>query len=186
VLRFLFKFTTLAYLPLLLVAEQGASVTQAGLVLSVSALAAAVSATQMVRVLPRTSVGWASGVALTGIGGALLLFALTPAWYVSLAVGLLYGAGDGAVSVIQDTVVAQSVAPEVRNGAMAFSGAVKNSGKLAAPLVMSALVATISLSASFVVMAFVALAGAAYAAVRGNLRVSELTAVAALESDGAS
>lgn len=167
--RFLFKFTTLTYLPLLLVREHGATATQAGVVLSVSALAAAATATQMPALVRRSSVGTLAMAALGCVGTAFVLFAVVPVWWASLAVGVLYGVGDGVVSVIQDTFVAQSVDHAVRAGAIALSGSAKNSGKLAAPLIMSGLVAVVDVDSAFLVMASFAVAAVAMAAARRDL-----------------
>lgn len=173
VVRFVFKFTTLTYLPLLLVREHGASARQAGLVLSVSALAAAAIATRMPALARRVSLGALAMAALSCSGTALVLFAVVPQWWAAIAIGTLFGAGDGVASVIQDSFVVQSVEPSVRAGAVALSGSVKNAGKLAAPLLMTGLVAVMGIGTAFVLIASLAAVVVVAAAAQRDLRLPE-------------
>jgi len=159
VLRFVFKFTMLTYLPLLLVDEHGLSLTQSGVVLGVAALTAAAASTQVARLLRTVRPSLVVAGALAAIGTALAAFAFVDSWFVAIAVGMAFGAGDGTVSVIQDAFVAQSAEPSVRSGVVSVSATTKNLGKLAAPLVMGALVAVMPIERAFLIMAGVALGG---------------------------
>jgi MFS transporter, ACDE family, multidrug resistance protein len=159
VLRFVFKFTMLTYLPLLLVDEHGLSLTQSGVVLGVSALTAAVSSTQVARLLRTVRPSLVVAGAFAAIAMALAAFAVVEYWVVAIVVGMAFGAGDGTVSVIQDAFVAQAAEPAVRSGVVSVSATTKNLGKLAAPLVMGALVAVMPIEQAFLVMAGVALGG---------------------------
>ena len=103
-LRFIFKFTMLTYLPLLLVDEHGLSLTEAGVVLGVSALTAAVASTQVARLLRNVRPSVVVAGALAAIGTALAAFAFVDTWFVAIVVGMAFGAGDGTVSVIQDAL----------------------------------------------------------------------------------
>jgi predicted MFS family arabinose efflux permease len=159
VLRFVFKFTMITYLPLLLVEEEGMSLTQSGAVLGVSALTAAVASTQVARLLRTVRPSIVVAGALAAVGAALAAFAFVGSWAVALVVGMLFGAGDGTVSVIQDAFVAQAAEPSVRAGVVSVSATAKNLGKFAAPLVMGVLVAVMTIEQAFLVMAGVALGG---------------------------
>jgi MFS family permease len=159
VLRFVFKFTMLTYLPLLLVDEHGLSLTQSGVVLGVSALTAAVASTQVARVLRTVRPSLVVAGALAAIGLALAAFAVVDSWFVAIVVGMAFGTGDGMVSVIQDAFVAQAAEPAVRSGVVSVSATTKNLGKLAAPLVMGALVAVMPIERAFLVMSGTALVG---------------------------
>jgi MFS transporter, ACDE family, multidrug resistance protein len=159
VLRFVFKFTMLTYLPLLLVDEHGLSLTQSGVVLGVSALTAAVSSTQVARLLRTVRPSLVVAGAFAAIAMALAAFAVVEYWVVAIVVGMAFGAGDGTVSVIQDAFVAQAAEPAVRSGVVSVSATTKNLGKLTAPLVMGALVAVMPIEQAFLVMAGVALGG---------------------------
>ena len=159
VLRFIFKFTMLTYLPLLLVDEHGLSLTEAGVVLGVSALTAAVASTQVARLLRNVRPSVVVAGSLAAIGTALAAFAFVDTWFVAIVVGMAFGAGDGTVSVIQDAFVAQAAEPTVRAGVVSVSATTKNFGKLAAPLVMGALVAVMPIEQAFLVMAGVAFCG---------------------------
>jgi hypothetical protein len=83
------------------------------------------------------------------------------------------GVGDGSLSIIQDTFVAQSVHPAVRAGAMALSGTAKNIGKLGAPLLISGLLAFVSISAAFYVVAAVAALGTTAAFLQRDLTLND-------------
>jgi predicted MFS family arabinose efflux permease len=157
--RFVFKFTMITYLPLLLVDEHGMSLTQSGAVLGVSALTAAAASTQVARLLRTVRPSIVVAGALAAVGAALAAFAFVGSWAVAIAVGMLFGAGDGTVSVIQDAFVAQAAEPAVRAGVVSVSATTKNLGKFAAPLLMGALVAVLTIEQAFLVMACVALGG---------------------------
>lgn len=168
VLRFVFKFTTITYLPLLLVDERGLSLTQSGAVLGLAALTAAGASTQVARVLRAVRPSFVVAGSLAAMGAALVAFAFVESWALALAVGTLFGAGDGTVSVIQDAFVAEAAEPSVRSGVVAVSATTKNVGKLAAPLLMGALVAVVDIDQAFLVMAAIALGGSlAYSRQRG-------------------
>jgi predicted MFS family arabinose efflux permease len=169
VLRFLFKFTMITYLPLLLVGERGLSLTQSGDVLGVSALAAGLASTQVARLLRTLRPSLVVAAAMTAVGGALAAFAFVEAWPAAIAIGIAFGAGDGMVSVIQDAFVAQAADPGVRSAVVAVSATTKNVGKIAAPLVMGALVAVIPIERAFLVMAMVALAASSLYSSRRSL-----------------
>jgi MFS transporter, ACDE family, multidrug resistance protein len=159
VLRFIFKFTMLTYLPLLLVDEHGLSLTESGVVLGVSALTAAMASTQVARLLRNVRPSVVVAGAMAAIGTALAAFAFVDTWLVAIVVGMAFGAGDGTISVIQDAFVAQAAEPTVRSGVVSVSATTKNFGKLAAPLVMGALVAVMPIERAFLVMAGVAFGG---------------------------
>ncbi|MGH9139223.1 MAG: MFS transporter [Acidimicrobiales bacterium] len=169
VLRFLFKFTMITFLPLLLVREHGMSLTQSGVVLGVSALAAGLASTQVARLLQTVRPSLLVAASLASVGAALAAFAFVDAWLVAIVVGLAFGAGDGMVSVIQDAFVAQAADPSVRSAVVAVSATAKNVGKIAAPLVMGALVAVIPIEQAFIVMAAVALGGSLLYSTRRSL-----------------
>jgi len=183
VLRFVFKFTTITYLPLLLVDERGLSLTESGLVLGLAALTAAGASTQVARVLRAVRPSLVVAGSLAAMGAALTAFAFVESWALALVVGMLFGAGDGTVSVIQDAFVAQAAEPSVRSGVVAVSATTKNIGKFAAPLLMGALVAVLDIDQAFLVMAAVALGGAlAYSRQRGlDRRLPIHDAVTAVE-----
>jgi MFS transporter, ACDE family, multidrug resistance protein len=169
VLRFLFKFTMITYLPLLLVGEHGLSLTQSGVVLGTSALAAGLASTQVARLLHTLRPSLVVAAALAAVGTALAAFSVVDTWLLAIAVGIVFGAGDGMVSVIQDAFVAQAADPAVRSAVVAVSATTKNIGKIAAPLVMGVLVAAIPIEQAFLVMAAVAFGGAALYGSRRSL-----------------
>lgn len=151
--RFLFKFVMLAYLPLLLVNQRGASLTQVGIVISITSLSAVIVATlipAVMRRIPPSVVVMGSVLALALSTGA---FTMVPDWRWALFVGMAYGVGDGALSVLLDTYAIHTARSHVRAGMVSVSQAARNLGKLSAPLAMTAIIAISSVEVAFVVMA---------------------------------
>jgi MFS transporter, ACDE family, multidrug resistance protein len=151
--RFLFKITMYAYLPLLLVNERGSSLTEVGIVISLTSLAAVIMATLIpaaIRRIPPSVVAMGSVLGLALSTGA---FTLVPDWKWALLVGTAYGIGDGALSVLLDTYAIHTAQSHVRAGMVSVSQAARNLGKLSAPLAMTAIIAVSSVEVAFVVMA---------------------------------
>lgn len=156
--RYLFKFVMLAYLPLLLVNERDASLTQVGIVVSFTSLVAVVTTVRvpaLIRRIPPSGAAIGSVVALAISTGA---FSAVPDWRWALLVAAIYGIGDGAIAVLQDTYAIHTSRAHLRAGMVSISQTVRNLGKFVAPLAMTALVALSSLEIAFIVMAAVGLA----------------------------
>ena len=130
-LRFVCKFALVAYLPLLLVDRRGASLTQAALVLSVASGVAAAVNFLVVRLLRRMPASRLLGAAAALVGVSLAGFALAPNWQVALAVAVVFGIGDGMLTVVQNALVTEAAPAGVRAGLVAVSGMTRNAGKLA-------------------------------------------------------
>ncbi|MCC6224623.1 MAG: MFS transporter [Thermoleophilia bacterium] len=147
-LRFWCKFAILAYLPLMLV-QGGAMVMQAALVLTVGSGVAALVSTQVLRLLRRAPASRLLDVAVVLVGAALVGFALAPGWEIALAVGVVYGLGDGVLMILQNALVVEGAPAGVRAGLIAVNGTARNAGKLLAPLAMAAIVALASPAFAF-------------------------------------
>jgi sugar phosphate permease len=93
---------------------------------------------------------------IVSIGLAMVGFSIAPGWQIALAVGVLYGVGDGVLSVLQDSYAIQTARQHVRAGMISVSQTARNLGKLLSPLVMTAVVAVTSIATAFVVMALAA------------------------------
>ncbi len=154
--RFLFKLSVLAYLPLILVNQRSATLVQVGIVISGAHLVAAVVAAQVPRLMERIAPSKLVMMGIVSIGLAMVGFAIAPGWQVALAVGVLYGLGDGVLSVLQDSYAIQTARQHVRAGMISVSQTARNLGKLLSPLVMTAVVAVTSVATAFVVMALAA------------------------------
>jgi MFS family permease len=154
-IRFIFKFVIYAYLPILLVNKRGASITQAGIVVSISALVAAITATRVPSTIRsiRPSTALISAVILLAGGTAAL--GVAPDWVWALPAAAVYGVGDGVLSVLQDTYVIHVAQAHVAAGIVSVSQTARNFGKFVAPLAMTVLVAITSLEVAFFTMAFV-------------------------------
>ena len=159
-LRFFVKFGLLSYLPLLLVVSRGMSAAQAGLILGTAALCGTVGAAisgALVRAGPASR--WvALGMVVQGV--ALVVTAFAGDIWVLLAVGVIYGLGDGVLGTLVNSFLAAATDPEHRASLVAANGAIKNLGKLLAPILLglSALVAP--LSTGFAVVAGILVASA--------------------------
>ncbi|HET6550894.1 MAG TPA: MFS transporter [Solirubrobacter sp.] len=157
-LRFVCKFALIAYLPLLLVDDRGASLTQAALVLSVAAGVAAAFNLVVVALLRRVPASLLLTAAVLVLGLALIGFALAPTWEVALAVAVAFGLGDGALSVVQNALVTEAAPDAVRAGLVGVSGMTRNTGKLVAPLAMAALILALPVPVAFALLGGVTMA----------------------------
>jgi MFS family permease len=154
--RFLFKFTFIVYVPLLLVGRGQASVAQAGIIVSIAAGSTGLSAAAVPRVIRRVGPSSLLMAAATAIAASLAALVLTDDPYLSAAIGLCFGLGDGILVVLSDAYVMRTWPAELRPRVGAASQASRNLGKVAAPLVMSVIAAIWSIEAGFVAMACVA------------------------------
>ncbi len=159
-LRFAVKFSLLSYLPLLLVVSREMTAAQAGLVLGTAALCGTMGAAisgLLVRLGPASRWVVASLVAQ---GCVLVVFALVSNIWILMAVAVLYGLADGLLGTIINSYVAAATDPARRASLVAANGAIKNLGKLLAPILLGLAVLFIPLSAAFVVVAVFAVASA--------------------------
>jgi ACDE family multidrug resistance protein len=147
-MRFVCKFALIAYLPFMLVAR-GATLGQAALVLGLGSGVAALVNLVIVRVVSDVRASRLLMASLAVVGLSLLAFAAAPTWQVAIAAALIFGLGDGVLTVLQNALVTESAPEDVRGGLIAVSGMTRNAGKLAAPLAMGALILVVSVPASF-------------------------------------
>ena len=154
-IRFFVKFALLSYLPLLLVVSREMSAAQAGLVLGTAALCGTLGAA-MSGILAR--VGPASrwvGLGMVVQGGALVVLAYVGDIWILMSVAVAYGLGDGVLGTFINAYLAAATDPEHRASLVAANGAIKNVGKLLAPILLGMLVLVIPLSAGFALVAAV-------------------------------
>lgn len=154
-IRFFVKFALLSYLPLLLVVSREMSASQAGLVLGTAALCGTLGAA-MSGVLARA--GPASRWVVLGMvvqGVALVVLAYVGDIWILMAVAVAYGLGDGVLGTFINAYLAAATDPQHRASLVAANGAIKNVGKLLAPILLGMLVLAIPLSAGFALVAAV-------------------------------
>jgi ACDE family multidrug resistance protein len=171
-LRFVCKFALLAYLPAMLVHDRGASLAQAALVVSAAAGAAAVVSPTVGRLLRRVRASRLLLVSVALSGAGLVGFAVAPDWRIALAVAVVFGVGDGLLSVLQNSLVTEAAPAAVRAGVVSVSGMTRNAGKLAGPLLMAAAILVVSVPASFAALGV--LTWACLPALRGARRLDGL------------
>jgi MFS transporter, ACDE family, multidrug resistance protein len=143
-LRFWCKFALVAYLPLMLVRNHGASLREAAIVLSVGSGVAAIVNFIVVRALRQRSGSKMLMGAVALVGCSLVAFAAAPNWKVALLVSVAFGIGDGTLQVLQNAYVSVAAPERVRGGLVAVSGMTRNGGKLVAPLAVGALILAMS------------------------------------------
>jgi ACDE family multidrug resistance protein len=156
--RFLLKFSYIAYVPLLLVQDGGASLAQAGIVVAVAAGMTSVGASNVPRLLRRLTPSRSVAAAVTASALALATMAATGDWRVALITALVFGTADGVLVVLQDAYVTRLWSPDARPGAAAVSQTARNVGKLAAPIVMTAFLALGSMPLAFGLLALLTVA----------------------------
>lgn len=152
-LRFFVKFALLSYLPLLLVVSREMTAAQAGLVLGTAALCGTLGAAisgVLARVGPASR--WV-GLGIVVQGVALVVIAYVGEVWILMPVAVVYGLGDGVLGTLVNSYLAAATDPEHRASLVAANGAIKNVGKLLAPILLGMAVLWIPLSAAFAVVA---------------------------------
>ena len=163
-LRFFAKFALLSYLPLLLVISRGLTAAQAGLILGTAALSGTLGAAMsgmLARVGPASR--WViAGMVMQGLGLAIMAF-VAQIWML-MTVAVFYGLADGVLGTFVNAYLASATDPEHRASLVAANGAIKNFGKLLAPLLLGMLVLVVPLSVGFTAVAGVLVISAPAAA----------------------
>ena len=159
-LRFFVKFALLSYLPLLLVISRGMTAAQAGLILGTAALCgtfgAAISGT-LARLGPASQ--WViAGLVVQGLG--LVVMAFVAQIWILMTVAVVYGLADGVLGTFVNAYLASASDPEHRASLVAANGAIKNFGKLLAPILLGMMVLVVPLSVGFTAVAAVLIVSA--------------------------
>ena len=148
--RFFFKFTFLTYLPLLTVGAGMFTIFEAGIVLTVSATAAVVVAAIMARLPIHRPPSVLIGANLATVGVSLVVIGVADSAWLVIVASIVFGMADAAASIIYTSVIAESVADDMRATFVASNGAIKNLGKFAAPIVVGLALLVLSVSAGFI------------------------------------
>lgn len=152
-LRFFVKFSLLSYLPLLLVLSRGMTAAQAGLILGTAALCGTMGAAVSGLL---AGVGAASRwvvLALAVQGLSLAVLAVAGDLWLLMAVALIYGLADGVLGTFINSYLAAATDPDRRASLVAANGAIKNLGKLLAPILVGMLILVVPLPAALVALA---------------------------------
>ena len=156
-LRFFMKFSLVSYLPLLLVVSRGMNAAQAGLILGLAALCGTMGAA-VSGLLAR--LGPASRWVLLGIvvqALVLVIMAFLSSIWILMTAAVAYGLADGVLGTFINSYLASATDPEHRASLVAANGAIKNLGKLLAPILVGMLVLLAPLSAALTVVAALAI-----------------------------
>lgn len=155
-LRFLFKFALLSYLPILL-AGRGAPTLLIAVSLSAIAVAGIVSAW-----IAPSIIGWlkpslAVAACLVTMSATLAAIALVDTLGIAIVAMLLFGFADVLYGVLPNAAMVTAVPGEARASFVAAIGAVRNFGKFAAPSVVGVLLLGMRLEHVYLVLAVLAL-----------------------------
>ena len=150
--RFFFKFGFLTYLPILAVRADILSLLESGLVLTVSAAAALVTAALMSRVSVKRSPTGLIGVNLFLVGLSLIAIGFADTAMVLTLAAIAFGMADSAVSILYSAVITQAVPDDMRATFVAANGAIRNLGKFAAPVGLGLMAILWPVSTGFVVL----------------------------------
>ncbi len=152
-LRFFVKFSLLSYLPLLLVISRNLTAVQAGLVLGTAALCGTMGAA-VCGLLARLGPGsrWVM-MGMVVQGSMLVVMAFASDMWVLMTVAVAYGLADGLLGTFINSYLASATDPEHRASLVAANGAIKNFGKLLAPVLLGMLVLVAPLSVGFAAVA---------------------------------
>lgn len=155
-LRFLFTFALLSYLPILL-DRQGASTFLVSVSVSAIAAAGIVSAWVAPVIVSRIKPSVIVAAALIVMGLAMATTALAPSAAVAIPAMLLYGFGSVLFGVIMNAAMVTAVSDDERASFVAAVATVRNFGKFAAPTAIGVLLLSMSLQNAFLLLSGVAL-----------------------------
>lgn len=150
--RFFFKFGFLTFMPLLAVGEGILSIFEVGIVLTISAAAALLTAAVMTRITIRRPPSFLMGLNLVIVGLSLVGVGLsTTAWMLTLA-SIVFGMADSAASIIYSAVITEAVEDDMRATFVAANGGIRNLGKFAAPVALGLVLLVWPIPVGFVIL----------------------------------
>jgi MFS transporter, ACDE family, multidrug resistance protein len=155
-LRFLFRFALLSYLPILLDARD-ASPLLISVSLSSIAVAGILSAWAAPSIVGRARPSAIVALCLFTMSMTLAAVAVIPAHPIAIAAMVLFGFADMLYGVVQNAAMVTVVKDEARASFVAAIGAVRNFGKFAAPTLIGVLLLGLRLEQAFLIIAAVAL-----------------------------
>lgn len=177
VLRFLFKFALLSYLPILL-DGRGAAPLVIAVSLAALAVAGIVSASGAPAIVGRIRPSVLVMACLATMGGTMAAIALVPSLAITISALVVFGFADVLYAVLQNATMVSVVSDQHRASFVAAIGAVRNFGKFIAPTVVGALLLGVQLEHAFLILAGVALfavpTGLAFRTVDDELRHGEM------------
>lgn len=149
--RFFFKFTVLAYFPILAASTHDMAPVAIGLTLAAASLTGTTSAALAGHLVSHVHVVTLLIASMLASGLALITVGAVPLAVGAIAALLIFGFADGLLSVLQN-FLAGSVGPSrVRSGFVALTATTRNLGKFLAPLALGGLVLVVSVEQAFVI-----------------------------------
>lgn len=168
--RYFFKLVVLAFLPVMLVSETGATLAQVGIVISFASLIAVITTAVMPALIRRIPPSASATSSIVFLALSTAAFAIVPDWRWALVAAVAYGVGDGQIAVLQDTYAIHTARAHIRAGMVSISQTARNLGKFVGPLAMTAVVAASSVRVGFL---FIAASGLLMAPVMLQLRTMD-------------
>lgn len=144
--RFFARFSIIAFLPLQLDHEIGASLTAVGIVMGITMGLGFLSAMFTARLSGLVRPSRIVLVALTASGCAVVGLAMPINLVTVVVVGVVYALADGVLAVLQSSYAARGSPDDVRAGLVAVNGTARNAGKFVAPLAVGAVASLTSVT----------------------------------------
>lgn len=158
--RFLARFSIVAYLPIHLTRELGISLTSVGIIMGVATGLGFVSAMVTARLSSRFRPSAIVLLSLLAIGAGMFGFAFVRQLVFVVLVTVVYALNDGLISVLQSAYAARGSPEGVRAGLVAVNGTARNAGKFVGPLVVGVLAAWGGIALGFAIVGGVVIAAA--------------------------
>lgn len=158
-LRFVARFGIIAYLPLHLAREMGASLTEVGLIMGIATGLGFASALVAARLSSRLRPSWITTGAMVVSGAGLVGFSVSPGLAWAYVMATVFALGDGLIAVLQSSYAARGTPEGVRAGVVAVNGTARNAGKFVGPLLVGAVAVLVGIPGALAV-AGVAVVGA--------------------------
>lgn len=136
--RFLARFSILAFLPIHMTRNLHATLTEIGVVIGVATGLGFISALLTARLSGRFEPSRLVLLGLFAVGSSLFGFAAASSLPMAVLVAAVYASGDGVVAVLQSAYAAKGTPESVRAGMVAVNGTTRNAGKFLGPLLVGA------------------------------------------------
>lgn len=148
-MRFIARFSLIAYLPIHLTRELGVSLTTVGIVMGITTGLGFLSALATARLSARLPPSDIVLGALLMIGASMVSLAFLSQLLPVVLALVMYALSDGLISVLQSAYAARGTPENVRAGLVAVNGTARNAGKFVGPVVVGLLAAWVGIGFGF-------------------------------------
>lgn len=156
--RFVARFSLIAYLPIHLARELGMSLPTVGVLMGITTGLGFVSAMATARLSARARPSGIVLVALIVIGSALISLAFMERLLLVIIAMVIYALSDGLIAVLQSAYAARGTPEDVRAGLVAVNGTARNAGKFLGPILLGLVAAWSDIEFGFAVVGVLVIA----------------------------